>query len=183
MLDNYDSFTYNLVYIVRKLGYDPTIWRNDQFEMEDVRPFEKIILSPGPGIPLEAGLMPELIKNYSPTHSILGVCLGHQALGESFGGTLTNLKEVYHGVATQIRLDAKDPLFKGIPEEIRVGRYHSWAISPVNFPESIRIIATDKEDQIMAIRHKSLDVCGVQFHPESVMTEHGTRMVENWLSS
>lgn len=183
VIDNYDSFTYNLVYIVRQLGYAPTIWRNDQFQIQEVKPFDKILLSPGPGIPLEAGLMPEVIQQYASSHSILGVCLGHQAIGEAFGGTLINLPEVYHGVATQIQLDTTDSLFTGIPEQIKVGRYHSWAIQNLQFPEALKVTATDHHGQIMAIRHRQLDVSGVQFHPESVMTEFGTQMIENWLKS
>jgi anthranilate synthase component 2 len=181
VVDNYDSFTYNLVYIVRQLGYDPTIWRNDQFTLDAMEDFDKIILSPGPGIPSEAGLMPALIQRFAGSKSILGVCLGHQALGEAFGGNLINLKEVFHGVATRIKLDSDEPLFEGLPEEINVGRYHSWVVDENNFPADLKVTAVDTEGKVMALRHRKLDVAGVQFHPESVMTEHGVRMIRNWI--
>ena len=182
VVDNYDSFTYNLVYIVRQLGYDPVIWRNDQFELDQVVPFDKIILSPGPGIPEEAGRMPELIQRFSDTHSILGVCLGLQAIGEAFGGTLINLKEVYHGVATQIQIDLNEPYFNGLPAQIEVGRYHSWVVDSENLPSVLKIVAKDQQGQIMALRHSVKDVFGVQFHPESIMTPHGTKIISNWLT-
>lgn len=183
VIDNYDSFTYNLVYIVRQLGYDPAVWRNDQFELDDVRSFEKIILSPGPGIPSEAGKMPSLIKQFSASHSILGVCLGHQAIGEAFGGKLINLKEVYHGVSTKLEILKPDGIFQNVPSGIQVGRYHSWVVSEADFPEDLEITAIDSNNQVMALRHKKLDLTGVQFHPESIMTEFGERMIRNWLES
>lgn len=183
VIDNYDSFTYNLVYIVRQLGYNPVIWRNDQFELEDVSPFEKVILSPGPGIPSEAGKMPSLLKEFASIHSILGVCLGHQAIGEAFGGKLVNLKNVFHGVSTQLKIDRTDGIFRDVPSGIQVGRYHSWVVSTENLPDELEVTATDESGQIMALRHRTFDVTGVQFHPESIMTEYGTRMIQNWLES
>ncbi|HPI11962.1 MAG TPA: aminodeoxychorismate/anthranilate synthase component II [Catalimonadaceae bacterium] len=183
VIDNYDSFTYNLVYIVRQLGYDPVVWRNDQFELGDVLPFDKIILSPGPGIPSEAGKMPSLIKEYAASHSILGVCLGHQAIGEAFGGRLVNLKNVFHGVSTQLKIDNQDGIFRDVPSGIQVGRYHSWVVSNDDFPQELEISATDGLGQIMALRHRNFDLTGVQFHPESIMTEYGTEMIRNWLES
>ena len=181
VVDNYDSFTYNLVYIVRKLGFSPTIWRNDKFRLDDVNDFDKVILSPGPGLPSEAGLMPELITKFADSKSILGVCLGHQALGEAFGGTLVNLSEVYHGVATTIHLNTEDKIFINIPTAIEVGRYHSWVVDANSFPSVLTVIAKDQNDQIMALRHNIYDLVGLQFHPESIMTEFGTKMISNWL--
>ena len=182
VVDNYDSFTYNLVYIVRKLGFKPVIWRNDQFQLEDVNDFDKIILSPGPGIPSEAGLMPSLISKFGPEKSILGVCLGHQAIGESFGGNLINLKEVYHGVSTEVELSEKEIIFSGLPSRIQVGRYHSWVVDENTFPEDLAITAKDFNGQVMALRHKKYDLAGIQFHPESIMTAYGTEMISNWLA-
>ena len=182
VVDNYDSFTYNLVYIVRKLGFSPTIWRNDKFLLDDVNDFDKVILSPGPGVPSEAGLMPELILKFAKSKSILGVCLGHQAIGEAFGGKLVNLSEVYHGVATTIEISSTDKIFEGIPTSIKVGRYHSWAVDPKSFPTRLEVIAKDQNGQVMALRHKSYKLTGLQFHPESIMTEYGTEMMSNWLS-
>ena len=183
VVDNYDSFTYNLVYIVRKLGFSPTIWRNDKIILDDVNDFEKIILSPGPGIPSEAGLMPELIQKYAKTKSVLGVCLGHQAIGEAFGGTLVNLSEVYHGVSTTIEVNSKDKIFEGIPTSLKVGRYHSWVVDAGTFPSQLDITAKDQNGQVMALRHKNYNIAGLQFHPESIMTEYGTEMISNWLSN
>lgn len=183
VIDNYDSFTYNLVYIVRQLGYNPVVWRNDQFDLKDVSPFDKVILSPGPGIPSEAGKMPSLIKEYAASHSILGVCLGHQAIAEAFGGTLVNLKNVFHGVSTQLKIDRTDGIFRGVPSGIQVGRYHSWVVSNQDFPNELEVTATDAAGQIMALRHRNFDVTGVQFHPESIMTEYGTLIIRNWLES
>jgi anthranilate synthase component 2 len=183
VIDNYDSFTYNLVYLLRELGQNPVVWRNDQFELEQVEAFEKILLSPGPGIPSEAGLMPSLIKAYAAQKSILGVCLGHQALGEAFGGKLVNLSQVFHGVSTTVRLRNTHSFFKGLPAEIQVGRYHSWVVSRENFPKALQILAEDKEGAIMALAHKNLDITGVQFHPESVMTPYGRQMIQNWLEN
>ena len=184
VFDNYDSFTYNLVHLVEKITHSKVeVHRNDQIALEKVKDYDKIILSPGPGIPNEAGLLLPLIKEYAATKSILGVCLGHQAIGEAFGGKLVNLSTVYHGVATPIQVDVKinSPLFKGLPDEIEVGRYHSWIISDENFPDELEITARDENNYIMALQHKKYDVQGVQFHPESVLTPDGEKILRNWL--
>jgi len=187
VFDNYDSFTYNLVHLVEKITrVKVEVWRNDQIPLEKVKDFDKIILSPGPGIPVEAGLLLPLIKEYASTKSILGVCLGHQAIGEAFGGTLVNLTEVYHGVATPIEVKSenskvKSPLFSGLPERFDVGRYHSWVVSDQNFPEELEITAVDDNGYIMGLQHKTYDVQGVQFHPESVLTPDGEKILRNWL--
>ncbi|MBZ5856638.1 anthranilate synthase component II [Flavihumibacter profundi] len=189
VFDNYDSFTYNLVHLVKKIiGEQVEVFRNDQLPLEEVARFDKIILSPGPGIPEEAGLLLPLIKAYAPGKSILGVCLGHQAIGQAFGGTLINLAEVYHGVATPIMVEQDrtirdNDIFKGLPATIEVGRYHSWVISEENFPEELEITARDAGGQIMALRHIRYDVQGVQFHPESVLTPDGEKMMRNWLGA
>lgn len=183
IFDNYDSFTYNLVHLVKQLGYtDVDVIRNDQMTVADAAKYDKIILSPGPGIPSESGILLPLIKEYAGKKPILGVCLGHQAIGESFGGTLTNLEDVYHGVATQIEIIEPDYIFDGVDTEVEVGRYHSWIVSTNNFPESLQITATDKNGQIMALRHKVYDIHGVQFHPESVLTPSGEIIVKNFLT-
>lgn len=183
ILDNYDSFTYNLVHAVRKLGYrDIEVHRNDRISAKEVKRFDKIILSPGPGIPSEAGILLELIQTYAPTKSILGVCLGAQAIAEAFGGSLINLPEVYHGVATKINVIGDDILFYDMLSSISVGRYHSWAIDDKKIPDCLRITAIDKKGIIMAIAHKQYDVHGVQFHPESVLTPEGELMLKNWLN-
>ena len=186
VFDNYDSFTYNLVHLVEKITHSKVeVFRNDGIPLENVKVYDKIILSPGPGIPSEAGLLPELIKEYAPSKSILGVCLGHQAIGEAFGGTLHNLSSVYHGVATPIRLNGageKSPLFAGLGNELLVGRYHSWVINREGFPDDLEITASDSEDFIMALQHKKYDVQGVQFHPESVLTPLGEKILGNWLA-
>jgi len=182
VIDNYDSFTYNLVHLVNELGRDVEVWRNDKFELADVAQFDKILLSPGPGIPEEAGLLLDVIKTYAPTKSIFGVCLGQQAIAEAFGGTLLNLGRPMHGIATPITvLDEQEVLFKDCPSVINVGRYHSWVVSNYGFPDCLKITARDETDEIMALRHKVLDVRGVQFHPESVLTDHGKQMMKNWL--
>jgi anthranilate synthase component II len=184
VFDNYDSFTYNLVHLVEKITHEKVdVFRNDEISLAQVNDYDKIILSPGPGIPSEAGLLLPLIKQYAATKSILGVCLGHQAIGEAFGGTLTNLSKVYHGVATPITKVAgvTHPVLEGLPEEIIVGRYHSWIISNENFPAELEITATDDNGYIMALQHKTYDVQGVQFHPESVLTPDGEKMLRNWL--
>jgi anthranilate synthase component 2 len=184
VIDNYDSFTYNLVHLVNELGRDVEVWRNDKFELADVDQYDQIILSPGPGIPEEAGLLLDVIKTYAPTKSIFGVCLGQQAIAEAFGGTLLNLGRPMHGIATPINvLDAEEVLFQECPPVINVGRYHSWVVSNYGLPECLKITATDETNEIMALRHKDLDVRGVQFHPESVLTEHGKQMMKNWLES
>ena len=182
MIDNYDSFTYNLVHLVKELGVDITVYRNDQFKIEDLECFDKIMLSPGPGIPSEAGLMPEVIKTYAGKKPIFGVCLGEQCIGEVFGGKLTNLGEVFHGVQTPAHIIKDDYMFDGLPETIQVGRYHSWVVDTDGLPECLEILATSDEGQIMALRHKTMDVRGVQFHPESVLTPEGRKLFSNWLN-
>lgn len=191
VFDNYDSFTYNLVHLVEKITHSKVdVFRNDQIALEKVKEYDKIILSPGPGIPEEAGLLLPLIKEYAATKSILGVCLGHQAIGEAFGGTLTNLSSVFHGVATPIKIvkrqsavvsASRNDLFKDLPDEIEVGRYHSWVVSNENFPAELEITAEDETGMIMALQHKTYDVQGVQFHPESVLTPKGEVILRNWL--
>jgi anthranilate synthase component II len=183
VFDNYDSFTYNLVHLVEKITNEKVdVFRNDEISLEEVNAYDKIILSPGPGIPSEAGLLIPLIKQYAATKSILGVCLGHQAIGEAFGGTLTNLSKVYHGVATPIKiLTTKSEILKGLGDSIEVGRYHSWIISNENFPEELEVTARDENGYIMALQHKTFDVQGVQFHPESVLTPDGEKILRNWL--
>lgn len=184
VFDNYDSFTYNLVHLVEKILHQKVdVYRNDQIPLDRVKDYDKIILSPGPGIPEEAGLLLPLIKEYAPFKSILGVCLGQQAIGEAFGGKLTNLSKVYHGIATPCTIVKEDArLFKGLPEEIVVGRYHSWVVSKENFPDDLEITAVDENDMIMALQHKTYDVRGVQFHPESVLTPMGEQIIGNWLA-
>ncbi len=184
VFDNYDSFTYNLVHLVEKITHTKVeVYRNDQIAMEKVKEYDKIILSPGPGIPEEAGLLLPLIKEYAATKSILGVCLGHQAIGEAFGGTLTNLSTVYHGVATPVTIDSNknSQLFEGLPARLEVGRYHSWIINEKNFPAELEVTARDENNYIMALQHKNFDVQGVQFHPESVLTPDGEKILRNWL--
>ncbi len=188
VFDNYDSFTYNLVHLVEKIIHAKvTVKRNDQVTLEEVNVFDKIILSPGPGVPVEAGLLLPLIKTYASSKSILGVCLGHQAIGEAFGGSLTNLSTVYHGVATPIQLQTTsrkpqvNDVFQGVEKELIVGRYHSWVINEEDFPAELEITARDEHNYIMALQHKTYDVQGVQFHPESVLTPEGEKIVRNWL--
>jgi anthranilate synthase component 2 len=185
MIDNYDSFTYNLVHIVKKLGYEIDVFRNDKISIEEVGKYKKIMLSPGPGIPSEAGILQEVVKTYAASKSILGVCLGHQCIGEIFGGKLTNLDKVFHGVATPIKLsNSKDViLFNGLPDTFSVGRYHSWVVDAAGFPDELEVTATDDSGKVMALRHKKFDVRGVQFHPESILTEFGEKILENWLKS
>ncbi|WP_207421685.1 anthranilate synthase component II [Desertivirga brevis] len=183
VVDNYDSFTFNLVHLLHECGHEPTVWRNDKFELKDVEQFDKILLSPGPGIPSEAGLLQEVIRTYASTKSILGVCLGMQAMGEVFGGNLYNLSYPVHGRATDMQvLDEEESLFKGLPNSFKIGRYHSWAVSREGLPETVKVTAKDAEGVIMALRHVDYDVRGVQFHPESVLTEHGREMIQNWLT-
>ena len=185
VFDNYDSFTYNLVHLVEKITHTKVdVYRNDEISLDKVNEYDKIILSPGPGIPSEAGLLLPLIKQYAATKSILGVCLGHQAIGEAFGGTLTNLSKVYHGVATPIQIKSKkSKILSGLPETIEVGRYHSWIISDENFPSELEVTARDDNGYIMALQHKTFDVQGVQFHPESVLTPDGEKILRNWLKA
>lgn len=182
IIDNYDSFTYNLSHLVKELGAEVTVLRNDCFQLTDLEAHDKILLSPGPGIPQEAGLLLEVIRTYVGKKPILGVCLGEQAIGEVFGGKLTNLSEVYHGIQSPIRITASDYLFEGLPEEIPVGRYHSWVVDRENFPDTLEITAVSQEGYIMAIRHKNFDIRGIQFHPESVLTPDGKRIISNWLN-
>lgn len=183
VIDNYDSFTFNLVHLLNETGHEATVWRNDKFELEDVDKFDKILLSPGPGIPSESGLLLDVIRTYAPTKSILGICLGLQAIAEVFGGELYNLTRPVHGRATDIDvLDKDEKLFNGCPQVFKVGRYHSWAVINKNIPSDIVVTATDSDGVIMALRHKTLDVRAVQFHPESVLTENGKLMISNWLS-
>lgn len=183
LLDNYDSFTYNLLHILRELGADTEVFRNDRITVDEAGRFDKILLSPGPGIPSEAGILLPLIKRYATDKSILGVCLGEQAIAEVFGAKLENLSRVFHGVESQIAITADDPLFEGLGDEITAGRYHSWVVSKEGFPSDVlEITAEDKEERmIMGIRHRQYDVRGIQFHPESLMTPSGSRIIENWL--
>ncbi|WP_417213292.1 anthranilate synthase component II [Bizionia sp.] len=183
VIDNYDSFTYNLVHYLEDLDCEVTVKRNDQLTLEEVDAFAKIVLSPGPGIPDEAGLLKAIIQKYASTKSILGVCLGQQAIGEVFGGTLTNLETVFHGVATQITVSVDDEaLFNGLGKSMEVGRYHSWVVQE-NLPDVLEATSFDDNGQIMSLRHKVFDVRGVQFHPESVLTPNGKQMLANWLKS
>ena len=182
IFDNYDSFTYNLLHTVQSLGHsDVDVIRNDRMRLEEVEQYDKIILSPGPGLPEEAGLLLPLIERYAATKSILGVCLGHQAIGQLFGAKLENIPHVFHGVQTPAQIVAEDYLFAGLPEEMEVGRYHSWIVSSENFPPELQITALDKEGTIMALRHRTLDLHGVQFHPESILTPQGTAIIRNFL--
>jgi anthranilate synthase component 2 len=184
VFDNYDSFTYNLVHLVEKLLRQRVeVHRNDKIPLDKVKEYDKIILSPGPGIPEEAGLLLPLIKEYASSKPILGVCLGHQAIGEAFGGKLTNLSTVYHGVSTPVKVLQPGGLFEGLPEELEVGRYHSWVVSEEGFPAELEITARDEHGYIMGLRHKTLDVQGVQFHPESVLTPKGEQILKNWLKA
>lgn len=187
MIDNYDSFTYNLVHLVRELGADITVFRNDQFRMEQLEDFDKIMLSPGPGIPSEAGLLLQVIATYAGVKPILGICLGEQAIGEYFGGTLVNLSEVFHGVQTPAHVTPLSPssevdyLFQGLERDILVGRYHSWVVDAASLPSCLEVTCTSDEGQVMALRHKDHDVRGIQFHPESVLTPDGRQMIKNWI--
>ena len=188
IFDNYDSFTYNLVHVVEKLIHGKVdVYRNDKIPLEKVNEYDKIILSPGPGLPVESGMLLPLIKEYASSKSILGVCLGQQAIGETFGGNLINLKIVYHGVATKIKINpgrtpSANDVFNSLPGELEVGRYHSWIVSKENFPRELEITSEDENGYIMSLRHRTFDVQGVQFHPESVLTPMGESMVRNWLN-
>lgn len=181
VIDNYDSFTYNLVHYLEDLDCEVVVKRNDQLTLDEVEEFDRIVLSPGPGIPDEAGLLKEIIRKYAPTKSIFGVCLGQQAIAEVFGGSLINLDQVYHGVATKINITKEDILFKGMTKEIEVGRYHSWVVNP-ELPDVLEATSFDENGQVMSLRHKEFDVCAVQFHPESVLTPDGKKILENWLN-
>lgn len=184
VIDNYDSFTFNLVHLLHESGNDATVWRNDKFDLKDVGAFDKILLSPGPGIPSESGLLLELISTYASTKSIMGICLGLQAIAEVFGAELYNLEKPVHGRATEIEiLDPSDKIFLNCPQSFKVGRYHSWAVKKDTVPADIKVTAVDEQGVIMALRHLSYDVTAVQFHPESVLTEYGKQMISNWLSA
>ena len=182
IIDNYDSFTYNLSHVVKELGAEVTVLRNDQFSLHEIEAYSKIILSPGPGIPSEAGLLCDVIRSYAGQKPILGVCLGHQAIGEVFGATLENLSEVFHGVATPCHIIADDPIFQGMERDITIGRYHSWVVSSEKFPSCLEVTAVSDEGQIMALRHRELPVHGIQFHPESVLTPEGKQIIQNFLT-
>lgn len=190
IIDNYDSFTYNLSHLVKEFGAEVTVLRNDQFRLQQLDAYDKIILSPGPGIPSEAGLLLDVIREYAGRKPMLGVCLGHQAIGEAFGARLENLSEVFHGVATPCRIIATgpgrqplDPIFSGLGEVISVGRYHSWVVSKKGLPDCLEVTAESPEGQIMALRHREYDLHGIQFHPESVLTPEGRTIIGNWLAT
>lgn len=181
LIDNYDSFTYNLAHVVRSLGAEVSVMRNDQFSLPQLEAFDKILLSPGPGIPSEAGLLLDVIRTYAGRKPILGVCLGHQAIGEVFGGKLVNLKDVYHGVATEGTNLQIDPIFRGLPRRMMMGRYHSWVVDRQSLPDCLEVTAESDEGLIMALRHRTLPIHGLQFHPESVLTPDGPKIIRNWL--
>lgn len=181
IFDNYDSFTYNIFHAVRMLGVEPDVRRNDHITLDEVAGYDKIVISPGPGIPSEAGILPRLLERYATEKPILGVCLGHQAIGERFGAKLRNLSTVYHGVQTPASLTADDYIFAGMPSEFEVGRYHSWVVDKTSLPECLQVTALSPDGEIMAMRHRELDVRGVQFHPESILTPYGMTIIENWL--
>jgi anthranilate synthase component 2 len=183
VIDNYDSFTYNLVHYINQItGFQPDVFRNDEIGLPEVNGYEKILLSPGPGIPEEAGICLDLIRQYAPVKSILGICLGHQAIGQAFGGSLVNLTRVYHGLATPVTItESGDPLFSNIPGVIQAGRYHSWVVDNMNLPDCLMVTCKDDNDLIMGISHRHYDVRGLQFHPESVLTEFGIDIIKNWI--
>ena len=184
VLDNYDSFVYNLVYILKELGTNVEVYRNDKISVEAAGKYDKILLSPGPGIPSEAGIMMDLLEAYKTTKPIFGVCLGHQAIGEAFGASIHNMGEVLHGVTTPcIVKDKEEVLFQGLPSEFQVCRYHSWTVLPETMPSDLKVTAVDQDGYVMAEAHSKYDVRGVQFHPEAYLTEHGVQMVENWVKS
>jgi len=183
VIDNYDSFTYNLVHYLEDLDCKVTVLRNDEIDIDEPKYYDKILLSPGPGIPDEAGLLKDIIKEYASTKSILGICLGQQAIGEVFGGTLINLNEVHHGVAATIKIVVEnEPLFTGMGNKIEVGRYHSWSVNNDAFPEVLEVTSVDKNGSIMSLRHRFYDVRGVQFHPESILTPQGKQILANWIN-
>jgi anthranilate synthase component 2 len=182
VFDNYDSFTYNLVHLIEKITHTKVdVFRNDEISLDKIKAYDKIILSPGPGVPKDAGLLIPLIKEYAASKPILGVCLGHQAIAEAFGGKLINLSKVYHGIATNVHVTKRTALFNGLNDDIKVGRYHSWIVANEDLPAELEVTARDENDYIMAMQHKSFDVTGVQFHPESVLTPDGETIVRNWL--
>ena len=182
IIDNYDSFTYNLSHLLKELGADVTVVRNDKFKIEDLEKYDKIVLSPGPGIPSEAGLMPQVIKAYAGRKPILGICLGHQAIGEAFGAKLLNIGNVVHGVATPAHLTADDYIFKGLPADLEVGRYHSWVVDDRDLPSCLEVTGRSDDGYIMSMRHKEYDIRGIQYHPESVLTPDGKAIINNWLN-
>jgi anthranilate synthase component 2 len=182
IIDNYDSFTYNLSHLVKELGAEVTVLRNDRFNLPELERFDKIILSPGPGIPSEAGLLTEVIRYYAGKIPILGVCLGHQAIGEVFGGQLTNLSEVWHGVATPCRIIVRDAIYEGLPDCIETGRYHSWIVDRQSLPDCLEVTSLSDEGYIMSLRHRTFDIRGIQYHPESVLTPEGHTIMKNWLA-
>ena len=186
MIDNYDSFTYNLVHLIKELGFGTSldVIRNDKISVEEVAQYDKILLSPGPGVPDDAGITKAVIEKYASEKSILGVCLGHQAIAEVFGATLYNMPKVLHGIETPIHvLDEKDKLFLNVPKETSACRYHSWAVRPEALGEALEITAEDENGEVMALRHKNFDVRGLQFHPESILTPEGKQMIKNWLEN
>lgn len=184
VFDNYDSFTYNLVQLIKEQSNASVeVFRNDEIPLEAVKAYDKILLSPGPGIPSESGLLLPLIKEYAATKSIFGVCLGQQAIAEAFGGSLTNLSKVYHGIATPVELIAESILFEGLPSTFNVGRYHSWVVNESDLPSSLKVTSKDVEGYIMSLEHKEFDVKGVQYHPESVLTPEGAKIIANWLKN
>ncbi|MBR6415194.1 MAG: aminodeoxychorismate/anthranilate synthase component II [Bacteroidales bacterium] len=182
MIDSYDSFTYNLVHLVKEMGAEVSVFRNDRFSLEELEPFDKIMLSPGPGIPSEAGLLLDTIRAYEGKKPILGICLGEQAIGEVFGGTLLNLENVYHGVQSECRRIGYDYIFRGLGEKFPVGRYHSWVVDLHSLPPCLMATALSEDGQVMALRHTSMDIRGLQFHPESVLTPDGAKIISNWLN-
>ena len=183
IIDNYDSFTYNLSHLLKELGADVTVVRNDKFQIEDMEQYDKIVLSPGPGIPSEAGLMPQVIKAYSGRKPILGICLGHQAIGEAFGAKLLNIGNVVHGVATMAHQTVKDYIFEGLPQDLEVGRYHSWVVSDKDLPACLEVTSRSDDGFIMSLRHREYDIRGIQYHPESVLTPNGKEIINNWLNN
>ena len=183
IIDNYDSFTYNLSHLLKELGASVTVVRNDMFRLEDLEQYDRIVLSPGPGIPSEAGLMPQVIKSYAGRKPILGICLGHQAIGEAFGARLLNIGNVVHGVATPAHITVQDYLFKGLPKDIEVGRYHSWVVDDKELPECLEVTSRSDDGYIMSLRHREFDIRGIQFHPESVLTPQGKTIINNWLNN
>ena len=182
VIDNYDSFTYNLVHYLEELDCEVTVKRNDQFELDELEDYTLLLLSPGPGIPDESGLLKAAIERYAPSKKILGICLGQQAIGEVFGASLINLDKVYHGIATPVKVIKEDVLFKDLPDVFDIGRYHSWVVA-TPLPEALIATSVDEEGQLMSLRHKTYDVCAVQYHPESVLTPHGKKILDNWINS
>lgn len=183
IIDNYDSFTYNLSHLLKELGASVTVVRNDMFRLEDLEQYDRIVLSPGPGIPSEAGLMPQVIKAYAGRKPILGICLGHQAIGEAFGAKLLNIGNVVHGVATPAHITVQDYLFDGLESDFEVGRYHSWVVDDKDLPQCLEVTSRSDDGYIMSLRHREFDIRGIQFHPESVLTPQGKTIINNWLNN